>query len=85
MFKAPEECLNVTKGFETFCNFPNCVGSMDGKQITLQAPINSGSEYYNYKNFFSVVLFALVDANYNFLFVNIGCQRRISDGDVFQN
>lgn len=58
---------------------------MDGKHIMLQAPINSGSEYYNYKDFFSIVLFALVDANYNFLFVDIGCQGRISDGGVFQN
>lgn len=85
MPKTPEEWLTVSKGFETFWNFPNCVGSMDGKHIMLQAPINSGSEYYNYKNFFSRVLFALVDADYNFLYVDIGCQGRISDGGVFQN
>lgn len=58
---------------------------MDGKHVVLQAPIKSGSDFYNYKNFFSIVLFAVVDAQYNFLYVNAGCQGRISDGGVFKN
>lgn len=40
---------------------------------------------YNYKRSFSIVLFALVDGNYNFIFAEIGSQGRISDGGVFQN
>jgi len=35
--------------------------------------------------FFNIVLFTLVDADYNFLFVDIGCQGRISDGGVLKN
>lgn len=57
---------------------------MDGKRVVLQSPINSGSEYFNYKSTFSIVLFAVVDANYNFLYANAGCQGRISDGGVFK-
>ena len=46
----------------------------------LRQPRNSGSTFYNYKHQFSIVLMALADADYNFLYVDVGRQGRISDG-----
>jgi hypothetical protein len=80
-----EKWLEISREFDQQWNFPHCLGAIDGKHVVLQAPIGSGSEYFNYKSFFSIVLFALVDANYNFVFADVGCQGRISDGGVFKN
>ena len=67
-----ETWRNVAKRDEQIWNFPHCIGSLDGKHIQMQAPPNSGSLYFNYKGTFSLVLLALVDADYKFLVVDIG-------------
>ena len=46
---------------------------MDGKHISL------------FKGFFSLVILVLVDYDYKLLFIDLGCQGRISDGGVYHN
>ena len=75
----------IASQFQERWQFLHCLGSIDGKHIRMQSPIHSGSDYYNYKQYFSIVLLAVVDSNYNFMFADVGCQGRISDGGVFNN
>ena len=45
--------------------------------------MRSDSEYFNYKGYFSQVLLALVDADYKFLWVNVGASGSSSDAQIF--
>ena len=65
--------------------YPNCIGACDGRYISLAHPKDSGSDFFNYKSFFSIVLLALVDYYYKFMYVDVGCQGRISNGGVYRN
>ena len=47
--------------------------------MTIQAPTSSGSQYWNYKGSFSIVLLAIVDAHYRFSEFSVGAYGKSSD------
>lgn len=58
---------------------------MNRKHVALFHPIDSGSNSCNYKGFNSIVLLALVDADCKFVYIDIDCQGRLSDGAILRN
>ncbi len=72
--------MEIAEGFSTKWAFPHCLGTIDRKHDTVKAPADSGYLYYNNKDQFSIVLLAVVDANYLFRVVNIGAYGKSSDG-----
>lgn len=78
------EWEEIQNTFMTRWNFPNCCGAIDGKHVHIKRPRKSGSEFYNYKGTYSIILFALVDGDYCFRYIDVGGNGRASDSSIFR-
>ncbi|XP_071490431.1 putative nuclease HARBI1 [Diadema antillarum] len=81
----PQEWKVVAKGFEDHWNAPHTIGALDGKHIAIRCPADSGSIFYNYKGFYSIVMMALADSQYRFLWIDVGAEGSTSDAQLFNS
>lgn len=79
-----DEWRKVAAEYNRLWNYPNCLGACDGKRILIAKPPNSVSTYFDYKGHCSIILLALVDAHYTFLYVDVGTNGRVSNGGVWE-
>ena len=77
------EWTHIANNFLDKWNFPHCIGALDGKHVHIKHPHNTGSAFYNYKGYFSIVLLALVDADYRFIYLDVGANGRNNDAMVY--
>ena len=85
--KAPStkaEWKAISNQYHDRWNLPHVIGAVDGKHIRITKPAKSGSLYFNYKKFYSIVLFAAVDADYRFMYVDVGAEGRASDSTLWK-
>jgi len=61
----------AARGFCEQWDVPNCIGSTDGKHVTLKYPKDSGSQYFPYLQKCSLVLMATVGPVYKFICADI--------------
>ncbi|KAK4873257.1 hypothetical protein RN001_015286 [Aquatica leii] len=83
-FPTREHFLKIAKEYEERWDFPNCISAVDGKNVRIFCPGKSGSQFFNYKNFFSVVLLAFVYAYYKFVMVDIGSYGKEGDSGIIE-
>jgi hypothetical protein len=72
------EDRRIVSDFKKQVDFSSCGGAIDGKHIQIVKSARSGSCFYNYKDYCSIVLLAVVNVDYSF-------SRRTSDGGVIVN
>ena len=75
--------LEIAQGFQDKWNFPHVCGAIDGKHVAIRKPKHSGSIYYNYKGFFSIVILVLCDANYKAIWAHVGSPGSQSDCGIY--
>ncbi|XP_069605173.1 uncharacterized protein [Ranitomeya imitator] len=72
------------KKTEQVCSFPNCIGAVDGKHIRITKPAITGSQFFNYKKYFSTMLMAIAGADCRFIAVDIGAFVQTNDSWTFK-
>ncbi|XP_011634035.1 LOW QUALITY PROTEIN: uncharacterized protein LOC105425129 [Pogonomyrmex barbatus] len=78
-----DDWKHISNDFLANWNLPNCIGIIDyGKHITIQAPSNSGSMYFNYKKTFSIVLMTAGDSKYKFTLIDVDAFGSESNGGI---
>lgn len=78
-----EHLLKTAQGFWDKVGFPHCIGAIDGTHVKLECPSSTGSMYYNYMGYYSVVLQAVADVRLKFLTIHAGGYGKQSDGGTF--
>ncbi|XP_037498960.1 putative nuclease HARBI1 [Rhipicephalus sanguineus] len=82
--KSEEDWKEVARLFNDKCSIPNCVGALGGRHVVIKAPAKSRAVYTNSKNTFSLILFAVVDANGKFIYTDVGAAGAQGGNEVWQ-
>ena len=75
----------VADRFAVRWNFHHTIGAVDGKHIRIKKPAKSKQEYRNYKTYNSIILLAVCDADYRFMYVEIGAPGKCGDAGLMRD
>ena len=81
-FPSLEKWKDVANDFGKLWNHSHCLDAINGKHIAIKTPPNSGSDYFNFKGFSSIVSMAIVEAKYRYGMVDIGSFGWESNGEI---
>ena len=77
------EWLQISETFLSRWNSPNCLGAIEGNHIQIRPPPDTGSEYFNYKKTFSIILLAIAVPDCECMYADIGSNGRMNDSGVW--
>jgi len=82
--KGEAETRRAIQAFQEISCFPQVVGAIDGSHIPIIAPKNDPNDYYNRKQFRSIVLQGVAVAEGRFIHVSTGYAGSIHDVKVLR-
>ena len=85
--ESEDQMLWVTFEMESMWQFPGAFSGIDGCHIPIKCPHGGNAarkEYYNFKNFYSIVMMEIITANYRFLWAHVGLLDSVNDACTFQ-
>ena len=88
MPKSEADLCKKMHEMEEAWQFPCCWSAVDGCHIPIKCPaggLESSKEYHNFKNFYSVILMAMVDSKYRFIWGSCGFPGNSHDSIIFQS
>ena len=84
-FLVGDSFKETVKGFLDRWEIPQCVGAIDGSHIPVRPPSMNHTDYYNRKGWYSILVQAVVDANYLVTDLNVGWSGSVHDAGVLSN
>ena len=86
--KSKEEFLVKMQEMESQWQFEYAFSAIDCSHLPIKRPPGGAQaikEYHNFKNFYSVILLALVDAKYRFIWASLSAPKNAHDSTLFQS
>ena len=83
-----EKMLDLMRCMDAEWQFTFSYAAIDGSHISIRCPpggAEAAKEYYNFKNFYSVILVAIVNAKYRFIWGCFGYPGTLHDSMIFQS
>jgi hypothetical protein len=81
----PEAWLEIPGQFMQRWKFPHTCGALDGKHLDFCCPPDTGLQCLNYKGFYSILIFALVDAEYKLVWADLSGKGAATDAQVYND
>ena len=82
---ATHKWKQISSEFLELWNMPHVIVAINGKYVAMECPKNTGSLYRNYKEFFSLLLLAVCDAKYKYIFISVRQYGSTNDSAVLKN
>ena len=81
-----DEVLRVMDDFRQFCGLPQVVGAIDGTYLKMlkRPSVDFADRYWCYKNFYGILILAVVDSVGRFIFIDSGRAASVGDAAAYQ-